>query len=84
MKLSGTVNKPAYEIPSKPIKGLDCTTEEPSGKRFWGVLQQLCGEPENFFENCWVHNICPLAFLTSTGKNITPTEIKVMLMIYKQ
>lgn len=77
MKLEGVVNKPTNEISSKPIKGLECTTEEPSGKRFWGLLQELCGEPENFFKNCWVHNICPLAFLTSTGKNITPTEIKV-------
>jgi single-strand selective monofunctional uracil DNA glycosylase len=76
MRLTGVVNKPAIEIPSKPIVGLECKTEEPSGKRFWGVIQELCGEPENFFRHCWVHNICPLAFLTSTGRNITPSEIK--------
>lgn len=76
MQISGVVNKPVHEIPSKSIVGLDCKREEPSGKRFWGVIQELCGEPENFFRNCWVHNICPIAFLTSTGRNITPIEIK--------
>lgn len=80
MKLSGVVRKPSNEIPSKPVKGLEWTAEEPSGKRFWGVLQDLCGEPENFFEKCFVHNICPLAFLSCTGSNITPTEIKVTII----
>lgn len=77
MKLSGKVNKPAQEIPTKQVLGLECTTEEPSGKRFWGLLQEICGEPDNFFRDCFVHNICPLAFLTSSGRNITPVEIKV-------
>lgn len=77
MKLSGQVNKPSQEIAAKPIVGLEYTTEEPSGKRFWGLIQELCGEPEIFFDKCWVHNICPLAFLTVTGRNITPAELKV-------
>lgn len=55
---------------------MQCTKEEPSGKRFWGLIQELNGSPENFFNNCFVHNICPLAFLHSSGRNITPTEIK--------
>ncbi|XP_070503015.1 single-strand selective monofunctional uracil DNA glycosylase-like [Chironomus tepperi] len=76
MRLTGHVGKPDIEIPSKPVEGLDCTKEEPSGKRFWGLVQELCGQPENFFTNCFVHNICPFAFLHSSGRNITPTEIK--------
>lgn len=53
-----------------------CKIEEPSGKRFWGVIQEYSGEPENFFSSCWVQNIIPIAFLTSSGRNITPSEIK--------
>jgi single-strand selective monofunctional uracil DNA glycosylase len=77
MKVGGQVNKPANEIPAKPILGFNCTHEEQSGKRFWGVLEELCVNPENFFRHCFVYNICPFAFLTATGRNITPPEIKV-------
>lgn len=78
MKLEGEIRKPANEIASRPIEGFNCKREEQSGKRFWGVLQELCVEPENFFEHCFVYNICPFAFLTSSGSNITPPEIKVI------
>jgi len=76
MKIDGEVKKPTFEIAAKPIEGFNCKREEQSGKRFWGVLEELCGEPENFFRHCFVYNICPLAFLNSTGRNITPPEIK--------
>jgi single-strand selective monofunctional uracil DNA glycosylase len=83
LKIKGNVTRPDDEISSRPIEGLDCKQEEPSGKRFWGVIQELCGEPDNFFQHCFVHNICPLAFLGSTGRNITPPEIKVTSFIKK-
>lgn len=79
MKVSGRVAKPEKEISSKPIEGFNCKREEQSGKRFWGVLEELCGDPENFFHHCFVYNICPFAFLTATGRNITPPEIKVLI-----
>lgn len=77
MKVTGEIRKPANEIPEKPIEGLNCTREEQSGKRFWGVIEELCGEPENFFRHCFVYNLCPFAFLHKSGRNITPPEIKV-------
>jgi single-strand selective monofunctional uracil DNA glycosylase len=76
MKITGEVRKPLKEISSKPVEGLNCTREEQSGKRFWGVIEELCGTPENFFNHCFVYNICPFAFLHSSGRNITPPEIK--------
>lgn len=76
MKISGQVTKPINELASKPIEGFNCTREEQSGKRFWGVLEELCGDPENYFRHCFVYNICPLAFLNANGRNITPPEIK--------
>lgn len=81
LKIQGEVKKPDCEIPSKPIEGFSCKREEQSGKRFWGVLEELCIEPENFFRHCFVYNICPIAFLTSTGRNITPPEIKVIKLV---
>ena len=79
MKVEGEVKKPINEIAAKPILGFNCKHEEQSGKRFWKVLEELCGEPDNFFCHCFVYNICPLAFLNATGRNITPPEIKVQL-----
>lgn len=60
----------------KPILGLECKREEESGKRFWGLVEELCTQPENFFNQCFIMNFCPLAFLNK-NKNITPNEIKV-------
>lgn len=77
MKLSGSVNKPEQEIASRPVTGLLCDKSEQSGQRFWGLMQDLCGEAENFFNNCYVHNLCPLAFFHGSGRNITPAELKV-------
>ena len=77
LKISGHVGKPPEEHPKRPIIGLSSTKQEVSGSRFWGLFQDLCGEPETFFTNCFVHNYCPLCFMGSTGKNITPPELKV-------
>jgi len=46
-----------------------------SGARFWGLLRQLCVTPENFFQHCFVHNLCPLLFMSLTGKNLTPADL---------
>lgn len=77
MKLSGSVNKPEQDISARPVTGLLCDKSEQSGQRFWGLMQDLCGEAENFFSNCYVHNLCPLAFFHGSGRNITPAELKV-------
>ena len=83
MKISGNVTKPDYELDCKPIEGLNCQREEQSGKKFWGVIEEYCKAPENFFNNCFIHNYCPLAFLSKSGKNITPSELKVIFLIQK-
>lgn len=82
MKLEGVVKKPEEELAPRQIDGLNCKREEQSGKRFWGVLEELCGISENFFHQCYVHNLCPLAFLELSGKNITPPEIKVCKTVF--
>ena len=74
--VSGDVGKPENEHPNRPIHGLQCTKTEVSGTRFWGLFRDLCGSPDQFFKNCFVHNYCPLCYMTKTGKNVTPPMLK--------
>jgi hypothetical protein len=80
MQLTGTVNKPAHELPTRKVTGLACTRDSQSGKRFWGLFEKLCGPPEAFFRDSFVYSLCPLGFFSGSGRsvhNITPPEIKV-------
>ena len=77
LKITGEVRKPEKEHPKRIIEGLNCTRSEVSGQRFWGFFSDVCGQPENFFEHCFVHNYCPAAYMKESAKNITPAELKV-------
>lgn len=75
--IKGSVGKPKRQHPQRLVTGLECHRSEISGKRFWGLFQELCGpDPYVFFKNCLIYNLCPLALLSNSGKNITPAEIK--------
>uniref|UniRef100_A0A6E8V5P9 Uracil-DNA glycosylase-like domain-containing protein n=2 Tax=Anopheles coluzzii TaxID=1518534 RepID=A0A6E8V5P9_ANOCL len=76
MGLRGTVSKPSPELSARPVEGLACTREEQSGKRWWGLFEELCGTSDRFFRSCFVYNLCPLAFFHQSGRNITPSELK--------
>ncbi|XP_048856367.1 single-strand-selective monofunctional uracil-DNA glycosylase 1 isoform X3 [Brienomyrus brachyistius] len=75
LKISGEVGRPPEEHPKRRIMGLSCTRSEVSGARFWGLFRKLCGEPHVFFRHCFVHNLCPLMFVSGSGKNLTPPEL---------
>ncbi|KAF1391523.1 hypothetical protein PFLUV_G00043010 [Perca fluviatilis] len=75
LKITGEVGHPQDEHPKRRITGLACTQKEVSGARFWGFFRKLCGEPELFFQHCFVHNLCPLIFIGASGKNLTPPEL---------
>lgn len=77
MKITGNVGRPPKEHPKRIIIGLDCNRSEVSGQRFWKLWKDLCGTPENFFKECFVYNHCPLVFMTSTSKNVTPPSMKI-------
>ncbi|XP_041097388.1 single-strand-selective monofunctional uracil-DNA glycosylase 1 isoform X2 [Polyodon spathula] len=77
LHITGKVGRPPFEHPKRPILGLECRQREVSGARFWGFFQKLCGEPGVFFRRCFVHNLCPLAFVSQTGRNLTPAELPV-------
>ncbi|XP_043939883.1 single-strand selective monofunctional uracil DNA glycosylase [Protopterus annectens] len=75
LQITGKVEKPEKEHPKRPIRGLDCTQSEVSGARFWGYFKNTCKEPKAFFCSCFVHNHCPLIFMSESGKNLTPSDL---------
>lgn len=75
LKITGEVGHPPEEHPKRRITGLSCPQREVSGARFWGLFRKLCSEPDLFFQHCFVHNLCPLFFMSASGKNITPPEL---------
>lgn len=74
--IHGRVDTPQPEHPKKRIEGFNCRRSEVSGRRLWGLFQELCGAREAFFKRFLVINYCPLLFLDSNGRNITPDKLK--------
>lgn len=81
LQVKGEVGRPSVEHPNRAIQGLECTRVEVSGSRFWGLFKQLCGTPQAFFKNCYVHNYCPFCFMDKSGRNITPPKLKEKLQL---
>lgn len=75
MGITGRVSPPKDTCPKRPIQGFDCTRSEVSGRRLWGWVAARWDSPEAFFQQHFVHNYCPLAFLADTGRNITPDKL---------
>lgn len=73
--ITGPVDKPTKEHPKRLVQGFACSKQEVSGQRFWSLVKQLCGTPQNFFQSCAVYNMCPVAFMAATGKNLTPIDM---------
>lgn len=80
LKISGPVGHPPKEHPERVVMGFECPRSEVSGHRLWGLLKELCGTPENFFRHAYMHNYCPLAFMDSTARNVTPAELKAIFL----
>ncbi|XP_057375349.1 single-strand selective monofunctional uracil DNA glycosylase-like [Daphnia carinata] len=72
----GTVGHPPVEHPQRKVQGFQCPRTEVSGQRFWGFFRDICFTPENMFKNCFVYSYCPLSFMHTSGRNITPPELK--------
>jgi len=72
LRLDAHIGRPEICHPKRPIDGLECTRVEVSGSRLWGWVKKRWGSPENFFENHFVLNYCPLVFMEAGGKNRTP------------
>ena len=73
--ISGKVGRPVPEHPKRPVEGFDCPRSEVSGRRFWGWAAERYADADSFFDQFFVWNWCPLAFLEESGRNRTPDKL---------
>ncbi len=73
--ITGAVERPPAEHPKRPVEGFECRRSEVSGARLWAWASSRFGSPENFFARAFVWNWCPLGFLDSGGRNLTPDKL---------
>lgn len=76
MGIETAIGKPPSENPARPVDGFACTRSEVSGRRLWGLMAERFGKAENFFNDHFVINYCPLVFMEKGGKNVTPDKLK--------
>ncbi|MCP4748521.1 MAG: single-strand selective monofunctional uracil-DNA glycosylase [Desulfobacteraceae bacterium] len=75
LKLKGKIDQPFDCHPKRPVLGFDCRRGEVSGRRLWGWAKQTFKSPDCFFSHFMVINYCPLIFMDSGGRNITPDKL---------
>jgi single-strand selective monofunctional uracil DNA glycosylase len=73
--LTGQVSRPEPEHPKRRVQGLSCPRSEVSGTRLWGWAREEFGTPERFFLRFFVANYCPLVFMETSGRNLTPDKL---------
>jgi single-strand selective monofunctional uracil DNA glycosylase len=73
--IEARVGKPPLEHPKRPVLGFDCPRSEVSGARLWGWARDRFRTPQRFFEQFFVVNYCPLAFMEESGRNRTPDKL---------
>jgi single-strand selective monofunctional uracil DNA glycosylase len=66
--------------PKRPIEGFECARSEVSGRRLWGWAGLRFGRAEDFFDEWFVLNYCPLALLEASGRNFTPDKLPKALL----
>ena len=75
MGISACIGQPPTMHPKRPVQGFNCPRSEVSGRRLWGLFEELYGTAEAFFADSYVANYCPLIWMSETGSNITPTQL---------
>ena len=75
MGINEPVAKPALEHPKRPVEGFQCQRSEVSGRRLWGLFAEHCGTANNFFQDHFVLNYCPLVWMSDSGANLTPDKL---------
>ena len=75
MGITASIGQPPATHPKRPVQGFNCPRSEVSGRRLWGLFEEMYGTAESFFEHAYVANYCPLIWMSETGANITPTQL---------
>lgn len=75
MGIHATVGQPAHMHPKRPVQGFNCPRSEVSGRRLWGLFQDMYGTADAFFSHSFVANYCPLIWMSESGANLTPDKL---------
>lgn len=75
MGINAPIGQPPATHPKRPVQGFSCPRSEVSGRRLWGLFEEMYGPADTFFEHAYVANYCPLIWMSETGANITPTQL---------
>jgi single-strand selective monofunctional uracil DNA glycosylase len=75
LRIDEPIGRPDREHPKRPILGMSCPRSEVSGRRVWGLFASRSETPEKFFREHFVANYCPLVFMDSGGRNVTPDQL---------
>lgn len=75
MGITAVVGQPALMHPKRSVQGFSCPRSEVSGRRLWGLFEEMYGSADAFFAHAYVANYCPLIWMGSTGANITPAQL---------
>ena len=59
MGITAPIGQPPAMHPKRPVQGFSCPRSEVSGRRLWGLFEELYGSAENFFSQAYVANYCP-------------------------
>jgi single-strand selective monofunctional uracil DNA glycosylase len=73
--IDAPIRKPQHEHPKRPIEGWACKRSEVSGRRLWGLFAERCNSADEFFDEHFVANYCPLVFMEESARNVTPDKL---------
>lgn len=75
MGITAPIGQPEKTHPKRPVQGFSCPRSEVSGRRLWGLFEEMYGTAEAFFAQAYVANYCPLIWMSESGANIPPTQL---------
>lgn len=75
MGITAAIGQPEATHPKRPVQGFACPRSEVSGRRLWGLFEEMYGSADAFFERAFVANYCPLIWMSESGANITPDKL---------
>lgn len=75
LKIDEPVTRPEGEHPKRPIEGFGCQRSEVSGRRLWGLFADRFADADEFFQEHFVTNYCPLVFMEASARNVTPDKL---------
>lgn len=75
MGIMAPIGQPEKMHPKRPVQGFACPRSEVSGRRLWGLFEEMYGSADTFFAKAYVANYCPLIWMSESGANIPPTQL---------